>query len=175
MLATVLALTLTSASLTDSPTSARCESCSLIAQATSSASNLEARRLELRRRIDDLGAETRSMKTDFPIGSLVLAYAGYVFAPFLLLGVPLIAVAPVLGGTALAIGIALTAVGAAGVVALILGLTSGFKAQEELRARRDSLVKERLRLEDELKSLPSRSGDLSPTPPQVTLTLLTFG
>jgi hypothetical protein len=173
MLATVLAMALSSTSLSAPETSSWCDSCRLVANA-SSASGLEVRRQELRRRIDDINLDTRSMKTDFPVGSLVLAYLGYSFAPLLLIGIPVILVSPLIGGAALAIGIALTAVGVGGVVALVAGLTSGFKAQEELRARRDALVNERLRLEDELKSLSSPTGGTSPQVRGLTMTLFTF-
>jgi hypothetical protein len=174
MLSTVLAIGLSTLSPNPATTPALCESCRLLARAERADPEVEARRQELRRRINELTTETRGMKTDFPVGALMLSYVGYVFAPFLLIGLFVTAIAPFIGGSTLLVGLALTALGVGGVVALVVGLTSGFKAQEEMRARRDALVNERLRLEEELKSLPPSSGGAPPSVSPLAITVFTF-
>ena len=171
MLSTLLAIGLSTLAPNPSTTDSWCDSCRLLAAAERGEEDIEVRRRELRRRIDELTSQTRSMKTDFPIGALVLSYAGYVLSPFLLIGLGVVAISSAFGGSALAVGLALTAIGMAGIVALVVGLVTGFKAQEELRAKREELVNERLRLEEELRSLPSSRGG----PPSVTpLTITVF-
>ncbi|QRN95940.1 hypothetical protein JRI60_44040 [Archangium violaceum] len=117
----------------------------------------EERIRELSREIEDINARLRRTDTNWPIGSLVMAYAGYVLGPMLLIGLPLIiyglAVSTQYAATLVGIGAALTVLGGGGVALLIIGIVSGINASEAARVERDDLVRRRGQLEDELREL----------------------
>lgn len=122
---------------------------------------LESRIRELTSQVGLLQSEIRSIDVNFPIGSLVMAYFGYVLTPLLLIGIPLIIVG--LGesddedrSTLVGIGTGLTVTGAVGVGLLVGGLVSGSRASSANRTRREELIRERIRMEDELRDLKSR-------------------
>ncbi|WP_426757143.1 hypothetical protein [Myxococcus sp. Y35] len=123
--------------------------------------DLDARVRELTRQISRLQSEIRTVDTNWPTGSLIMAYSGYVLSPLLLLGVPLI----ILGlntsndddkGVLVALGAGLTVGGAAGVGLLIAGVATGSKRAAVNRAYRESLVNQRIELEDELREVKAR-------------------
>ncbi|WP_415841746.1 hypothetical protein, partial [Myxococcus xanthus] len=75
--------------------------------------DLDARARELTQQIAMLQSEIRSVDTNWPAGSLVMAYSGYVLSPLLLLGIPLIIVGMSSSndddaGTLLALGVGTT-------------------------------------------------------------------
>ncbi|WP_257455103.1 hypothetical protein [Archangium lipolyticum] len=117
----------------------------------------EERIRALSREIDDINTRLRRTSTNWPIGSLVMSYAGYVLAPMLLVGLPLIvyglAVSTQYAATLVGIGAALTVLGGGGVALLIVGIVSGINASEAARAERDDLLRRRGQLEDELREL----------------------
>ncbi|WP_141256846.1 MULTISPECIES: hypothetical protein [unclassified Myxococcus] len=123
--------------------------------------DLDARARELTQQIAMLQSEIRSVDTNWPAGSLVMAYSGYVLSPLLLLGIPLIIVGMSASndddaGTLLALGVGTTLGGVAGVGLLIAGVVTGSKQAGINRAHRESLVRERIRLEDELRDVKAR-------------------
>ncbi|QDE88378.1 hypothetical protein BHS06_05045 [Myxococcus xanthus] len=124
------------------------------------AEDLDARARELTQQIAMLQSEIRSVDTNWPAGSLVMAYSGYVLSPLLLLGIPLIIVGMSSSnddaGTLLALGVGTTLGGVAGVGLLIAGVVTGSKQAGINRAHRESLVRERIRLEDELRDVKAR-------------------
>jgi hypothetical protein len=122
---------------------------------------LDARIRELTQQVALLQSEIRGIDVNFPMGSLVMAYLGYVLAPMVLLGIPLIVIG--LGeeddddqATLVGLGAGLSVAGAAGVALLISGLITGTQASKVHRARREELIRERIRLEDELRDLKAR-------------------
>ncbi|NVJ19381.1 hypothetical protein, partial [Myxococcus sp. AM010] len=75
--------------------------------------DLDARARELTQQIAMLQSEIRAIDTNWPAGSLVMAYSGYVLSPLLLLGIPLIIVGMGTSnednaGTLLGLGVGLT-------------------------------------------------------------------
>lgn len=125
------------------------------------AEDLDARARELTQQIAMLQSEIRSVDTNWPAGSLVMAYSGYVLSPLLLLGIPLIIVGMSTSnednaGTLLALGVGLTVGGVAGVGLLIAGVVTGSTQAGINRAHREGLVRERIRLEDELRDVKAR-------------------
>ncbi|MFP2906286.1 hypothetical protein ACLESD_14710 [Pyxidicoccus sp. 3LFB2] len=123
--------------------------------------DLEARIQELTSQVGLLQSEIRSIDVNFPIGSLVMAYFGYVLTPLLLIGIPLIIVG--LGesddddqATLVGIGTGLTVTGAVGVGLLVGGLITGSRASSANRLRREELIRERIRMEDDLRDLKAR-------------------
>ncbi|MFP2934292.1 hypothetical protein ACLESO_56075 [Pyxidicoccus sp. 3LG] len=122
---------------------------------------LDARIRELTTQVALLQSEIRAIDTNWPIGSVVMAYAGYILAPLLLVGVPLIIIG--LGesdeddrATLVGLGAGASVGGAVGVGLLIAGLVSGSREANVNRVRREELIRERIRLEDELRDLKSR-------------------
>lgn len=108
-----------------------------------------------------LQSEIRTVDTNWPAGSLVMAYSGYVLSPLLLLGIPLIIVG--MGssddddaGSLLGLGVGMTVGGVAGVGLLIAGIITGSKEANLNRSRREEMVRERIRLEDELRDVKAR-------------------
>lgn len=123
--------------------------------------DLDARARELTQQIAMLQSEIRSVDTNWPAGSLVMAYSGYVLSPLLLLGIPLIIVGMSTSnnddaGTLLALGVGMTVGGVAGVGLLIAGVVTGSTQAGINRAHREGLVRERIRLEDELRDVKAR-------------------
>ena len=122
---------------------------------------LDARIRELTSQVGLLQSEIRSIDVNFPIGSLVMAYFGYVLSPLVLVGIPLLIIG--LGeeddddrAALVAWGTGLTVTGAVGVGLLITGLVTGSQESNEKRARREELIRERIRLEDDLRDLKAR-------------------
>ncbi len=123
--------------------------------------DLDARARELTLRISKLQSEIRTIDTNWPTGSLVMAYSGYVLAPLLLLGIPLIIYGVSTSnddnrGALVALGTGLSVGGAAGVGLLIAGITHGSRRAAVNRAHREQLVNERIELEDELRDVKAR-------------------
>ncbi|AEI62599.1 hypothetical protein [Corallococcus macrosporus] len=125
------------------------------------AEDLDARARELTQQIAMLQSEIRTVDTNWPAGSLVMAYSGYVLSPLLLLGIPLIIVG--MGssddddaGSLLGLGVGMTVGGVAGVGLLIAGIITGSKEANLNRSRREEMVRERIRLEDELRDVKAR-------------------
>ncbi|MBZ4415226.1 hypothetical protein [Myxococcus sp. RHSTA-1-4] len=122
---------------------------------------LDARIHELTRQVALLQSEIRGIDVNFPVGSLLMAYFGYVLSPLLLVGIPLIIVG--LGeeddgdqATMIGVGAGLSLAGVAGVGLLVAGFINGTQASNDNRARREELIRERIRLEDELRDLKAR-------------------
>ncbi|MCY1016800.1 hypothetical protein [Pyxidicoccus sp. MSG2] len=122
---------------------------------------LDARIRELTTQVGLLQSEIRSIDVNFPIGSLVMAYFGYVLTPLALIGIPLI----IIGvdednvddrDTLVNLGTGLTVAGAVGAGLLIAGLVTGYQESSANRARREELVRERIRMEDDLRDLKAR-------------------
>lgn len=115
---------------------------------------------ELTARVDELNERIRTLNTDWPLSSVVMTYTGYVFAPFLLVGLPLaiigLASTAEFASTLATIGLVTTAVGGVGAVLLIAGIVTGINASQGPRAERQQLIRERTRLEDELRALKRR-------------------
>ncbi len=125
------------------------------------AAELDARIRELTSQVGLLQSEIRSIDVNFPIGSLVMAYFGYVLTPLVLIGIPLI----IIGLDAdnvddrdllVNLGTGLTVAGAVGVGLLVAGLVTGSRESNANRAQREELVRERIRMEDELRELKAR-------------------
>jgi|GEM_PF-2116317 hypothetical protein len=123
--------------------------------------DLEARIQELTSQVGLLQSEIRSIDVNFPTGSLVMAYFGYVLSPLLLIGVPLLIIGldesddddrAILVG----VGTGLTVTGAVGVGLLVGGLVTGSRKSSANRTRREELIRERIRMEDELRDLKTR-------------------
>jgi hypothetical protein len=122
---------------------------------------LDARIRELTTQVGLLQSEIRSIDVNFPIGSLVMAYFGYVLTPLALIGIPLIIIGADADNvddrdTLVHLGTGLTVAGAVGVGLLIAGLVTGYQESNVNRARREELVRERIRLEDDLRDLKAR-------------------
>ncbi len=161
---TLLATTPTSHSLL-TPTTGRSVSAHLlVAQAPETShpeEDLDARIQELTLRVSLLQSEIRGIDTNWPAGSLVMAYSGYVLSPLLLLGIPLILIGldksgEDNAGTWLALGAGMTVGGVAGVGLLIAGVVTGAQGASVNRARREELVRQRIQLEDELREVRAR-------------------
>ncbi|QSQ20197.1 hypothetical protein JY651_33700 [Pyxidicoccus parkwayensis] len=123
--------------------------------------DLDARIRKLTTEVNLLQSEIRSIDVNFPIGSLLLAYCGYVLTPMLLIGIPLIIFGldqedPDDETALLRWGTGLTAVGVVGVGLVIAGLVSGSNEANGNRLKREELVRERIRMEDELRDLKAR-------------------
>jgi hypothetical protein len=151
----------------------------LVAQAGESAR--EARIRELSREVELINSQLRTLNTNWPTGALLLSYAGYVLAPSLLVGVPMLVIGLVTGVAELVpflitVGTVLTVVGGVGAVLLIAGLVSGFNATTEARAERERLIQRRIQLEDELRELRRSGTATGPgVSPASSLTVLAFG
>lgn len=139
----------------------------------------EARIRELTLQVSLLNDRIRALNTDWPMSSVVMTYTGYVFSPLLLVGVPLlivgIASTAEIAGTLTVVGTVLTVLGGVGAVVLVAGIVTGINATTASRAERQALIRERTRLEDELREL-KRRGDAgvhrwSPERPEPALTL----
>ena len=122
---------------------------------------LDARIRELTQQVALLQSEIRAIDVNFPTGSLVMAYFGYVLSPLILVGIPLIIVG--LGepddddqATLLGAGAGLTVAGAVGVGLLVAGLVKGTRESNANRVRREELIRERIRMEDDLRDLKAR-------------------
>lgn len=122
---------------------------------------LDARILELTTQVGLLQSEIRSIDVNFPTGAVVMAYFGYSVSPLLLVGIPLI----ILGvneddaqdrNTLVNWGTGLSIAGAAGVGLLIASLVIGSNQSSDNRVRREELIRERIRMEDELRDLKAR-------------------
>lgn len=117
----------------------------------------EARIRELTREVEELNARLRQTSSNWPIGAIVMSYAGYVLSPLLLVGVPVLVIGLVSGTqsalTIAAVGAALTVLGGGGVALLIVGIVSGLEASERSKAERNELILKRGQLEDELREL----------------------
>ncbi|AKQ69005.1 hypothetical protein A176_005917 [Myxococcus hansupus] len=123
--------------------------------------DLDARARELTLRISKLQSEIRTIDTNWPTGSMVMAYSGYVLAPLLLLGIPLIIYGVSTSnednrGALVALGTGLSVGGAAGVGLLVAGIITGSRGAAVNRAHREQLVNERIQLEDELRDVKAR-------------------
>jgi hypothetical protein len=151
--------------------STSCASCrlfgSVLAQAPAD------REEELTRRISDLNWQIRSINTDWPAGSLIAAYLGYVLAPFLLPGAVFVPVGLAVGSAAgplLAIGIACLVVGGVGGVLLAIGVIGGLDASAAAKEEKLRLTQERDGLETELRALRrGHRGELDAPPVMLTL------
>jgi hypothetical protein len=160
------------ASLLSSPEAPLRPSARLLAQASPEApppplvSAPDARIHELTARVAELNERIRTLNTDWPLSSVAMTYTGYVFAPFLLIGLPLTIVGLVstaeFASTLATIGLVTTAVGGVGVVLLIAGIVTGINASQGPRAERQQLIRERTRLEDELRALKRRQEAVLP-------------
>lgn len=121
------------------------------------AEDREARIRALTREVEDLNARLRQTSSNWPVGALVMSYAGYVLSPLLLVGVPVLVIGLAAGTqsalTIAAVGAALTVLGGGGVALLIVGLVTGMEASERSKAERNALILERGQLEDELREL----------------------
>lgn len=128
---------------------------------------LEGRIRDLTQRVGLLQDEIRGINANWPPGSLALAITGYVLAPLVLVGIPLMLFG--VGGlgespddseaqTLLGVGLGLTVAGMVGAGLIVGGVITGVKHSNVQRARRDALVRERIRLEDELRDLKARRG-----------------
>ncbi|MCP3144198.1 hypothetical protein [Pyxidicoccus xibeiensis] len=147
---------------------------------------LDARIRELATKVALLQSEIRSIDTNWPIGSVVMAYAGYILSPLLLVGIPLIIVG--LGesddddrSTLVGLGAGLSVGGAVGVGLLVTGIIRGSRVARVNRAHREELIQERIRVEGELSDLKSRRDARSTSPsrrweprPTVPLVALRF-
>ncbi|MDY7226937.1 hypothetical protein [Hyalangium rubrum] len=124
----------------------------------------DARIRELTSQVEELNSRIRALDTDWPVGAVVMTYSGYVLSPLLVVGLPLLIIGAAstaeIAGTLTAIGAATTIVGGVGVVLLIAGIVTGINASSGARAERQELLRERTRLEDELREL-KRRGDAS--------------
>ncbi|HSP81461.1 MAG TPA: hypothetical protein VLQ93_23285 [Myxococcaceae bacterium] len=123
----------------------------------------EERIRELTREVDALNQRLRGLSSNWPTSSLLMSYAGYVLAPLLLPGIPLLiaglALATEFATVLVTVGAVLTGVGGAGVALLVVGLVTGFNAVAEARSERERLIQERSRLEDELRELKSAGSE----------------
>lgn len=129
----------------------------LLAQGSSGESANAERMRELTREVEDLNLRLRAINVNPPLGSVVMAYAGYILAPMLLIGLPVLlvglaAVTPYTGAL-IGVGAGLTVVGTGGVVLLVSGIVSSISATEAARAEREELIRQRGQLEDELREL----------------------
>lgn len=117
----------------------------------------EARIRALTREVEELNARLRQTSSNWPIGAIVMSYAGYVLSPLLLVGVPVLVIGLAAGTqsalTIAAVGAALTVLGGGGVALLIVGIVTGLEASERSKAERNELILERGQLEDELREL----------------------
>lgn len=126
--------------------------------------DLDERIRELTYRVGMLQRQIRAINTNWPARALVLSIVGYVLSPLALVGIPLLIFgAASLGeedhgeaGLLLGVGLGLTAAGAAGIGLVTVGAITGIREASVHRARRDELVQERIRLEDELRDLKTR-------------------
>ncbi len=157
-----------------------CDACRLV-QTLAPSEDRERRIIELENRIDALNTEIRGINTNWPVGYTLLAYGGYVVAPSgifgggaaLVYGLVFLSLGDRTLGTALLVagGVGLL-VGLAAVAAIIYGFTRGKAVADDARARRDSLVEERLRLQRELDREKTRDLGTTSSPPLVQV--LTF-
>ncbi len=167
----VASLLLLTATLGSAPSAADRQHVRLLAQAESPskvrllAQADATREAELEGKLTELNGRIRNMSTDVPVASLILGYAGYVLAPFILIGLPVMAIGLIgsaAGGAALApvflVGVALTAVGAIGVGLLIYGIVTGVNRQAALKEERQKLINERDGYQRELDALKRQRG-----------------
>jgi hypothetical protein len=127
--------------------------------------DLDTRIHDLTLQVTALNDEIRGIDVNWPIGWLVMAYFGYVLGPLLLVGIPLLVFSGLAEDvethdTVVALGVGLTGVGVAGVGLLVAGLVTGSRTANVNRQRRDDLVRERIRLEDELRGLKREPGSV---------------
>ncbi|WNG33734.1 hypothetical protein F0U60_08900 [Archangium minus] len=117
----------------------------------------EARIRQLTREVEDINARLRQTSSNWPIGSVVMAYSGYVLAPLLLVGLPMLVIGLTstvsYATTLVAVGAVLSVLGGGGVALLILGITSGLEASGKAKVEREELLRQRNALEDELREL----------------------
>lgn len=168
MIATLLVTVLAVGPAADRAPAAECRACSLIAQAEvppplpPDAPRLQTEE-ELQSRVDTLNHEIRGINVNWPPKYIVMAYGGYVFAPtgifgggFLLLFGLLTTSANLPGGFGpifLAVGGVGVLLGVLGVIAIIYAWTAGNAETEANRARRNELILERQRLEEQLRQM----------------------
>ncbi|QRK12725.1 hypothetical protein JQX13_23445 [Archangium violaceum] len=117
----------------------------------------EARIRQLTREVEDINARLRRTDANWPIGSLVMAYSGYVLAPLLLVGIPMIIIGLTstvsYATTLVAVGAVFSVLGGGGVALLIAGIVTGLETSSRVKAEREELIRQRGALEDELREL----------------------
>jgi hypothetical protein len=117
----------------------------------------EARIRELTREVEAINARLRQTDANWPIGSIIMAYSGYVLAPLLLVGVPLLVVGLTsvaeYAATLTAVGAVLSVLGGGGVALLVAGIVTGLEGSRRSRDERQELLRQRSALEDELREL----------------------
>jgi hypothetical protein len=112
-----------------------------------------ARELQLQNEIDAINTQLRGTKTDWPTGSVVMAYLGWTLSPISLLGLLFIAIGSGVNIAAFAIaGLAMLVIGLGGVALGIVGIVTGIATQNAAKAERDELIQRRTELERELKA-----------------------
>lgn len=172
MFSTLVVALLAAAPIDAAPVSTHCDRCSLtgtlLAQADSPPplpgdSMPEPRtRAELQQRVNVLNSEIRSVDVNWPVKYLLIGYGGYLLVPIgvgggvgalvfgLLLASEGVASAAALLLTVGAVGLA---VGALGVAAIVYAWTSGNAQADAARKRREALILEREKYEDQLREL----------------------
>jgi len=133
------------------------------------------RERELDRQIYDLNTRIRAISTDWPPLALGLSFAGYIFAPFLLIGAPFLLISTFAfpgSNVFFVIGVATLITGIVGLGCLIAGILTGVSSQADNNAERERLLDERRQLEEELKILRRSRGEEVHAP--VFLTIAEF-
>jgi hypothetical protein len=144
----------------------------------------DARIQELTRRVGLIQRELNTLDLGWPNGTKVMAIAGYIMAPLLLLSLPLVFLSIISASEVgsdsseperlLTLGALCAAGGVVGLLMAVIGTVSSIQAANVKRGRAAELASERIRLEAELRELRARP-DLPrtrPWEPRPTLPLL---
>lgn len=192
MFSTLMVALLAAAPIDAAPVSTHCDRCSLtgtlLAQAETPPplpgdSMPEPRtRAELQQRVNVLNSEIRSVDVNWPVKYLLIGYGGYLLVPIgvgggataLVFGL-LLASQGMASAAALLItaGVAGLAVGALGVAAIVYAWTAGNAEADAARKRREALILEREKYEDQLREHRGRSSH-GPAGAPVFVTLARF-
>ncbi|NOK20387.1 hypothetical protein [Corallococcus carmarthensis] len=125
---------------------------------------LDARIHELTQRVGLLQEEIDGIRLGRPRSSKIMTTFGFILAAALLIGLPVMLDGLLDSGAdqelSLILGVPLTIVGVVGVVMIVVGFSRGGRIARENKARRDSLVEEKTRLEAELRDLQARRDGL---------------
>ncbi|MBI3180758.1 MAG: hypothetical protein HYZ28_01300 [Myxococcales bacterium] len=127
---------------------------------------VEDRETELNGRIEQLNRQIRAVSSDWPPGAIIAAYFGYVLSPFALLGALMLPLALFAGpqlGALVVVGAVCLAVGVAGVGLLVAAVITGLNASEAAKEEKGQLVRERDRLQQELRELRRGRERVQPT------------
>lgn len=119
------------------------------------------REAQLQSDIEAINGQLRTLKTDWPTVSVVLAYAGFSSSPLVLVGLLIFGLGAASGiGIITIIGAAFLVVGVVGIVLGVVGVVTGLSASNSAKAKRDELLRERGVLEGELKALKAQPGSV---------------